>query len=94
MSSTSRKAYSQPWTTSEEIALCKAWCDVSESGTTTLNFKGFWSAILACFENEMGENIRHHRPQMETIDQLELQGQHLQRKKVTQCSMPRVHHFI
>ncbi|GJX32307.1 putative zinc finger, CCHC-type containing protein [Tanacetum coccineum] len=81
MSSTSRKAYSQPWTTSEEIALCKAWCDVSESGTTTLNFKGFWSAILACFENEMGENIRHHRPQMETIDQLELQGQHLQRKK-------------
>ncbi|GJX50458.1 hypothetical protein Tco_0277303 [Tanacetum coccineum] len=60
MSFTSRKAYSQPWTTAEEIALCKAWCDVSESRTTTLNFKGFWSEVLACFENEMGEKIRRY----------------------------------
>ncbi|GKA18369.1 hypothetical protein Tco_0698284 [Tanacetum coccineum] len=60
MSSTSQKAYSQPWTTAEVIALCKAWCDVSENRANTLNFKGFWSEVLACFENEMGEKIRRY----------------------------------
>ncbi|GKB83483.1 hypothetical protein Tco_0950378 [Tanacetum coccineum] len=44
----------------EEIALCNAWCDVLESRTTTLNFKGFWSEFLACFENEIGEKIRRY----------------------------------
>ncbi|GJV36215.1 hypothetical protein Tco_1408692 [Tanacetum coccineum] len=53
---------SQPWTTAEEIVLCKVWCDVSVNiaNTNTLNFKGFWSEVLACFENEMRENIRRY----------------------------------
>ncbi|GJU92294.1 hypothetical protein Tco_1304717 [Tanacetum coccineum] len=44
----------------EEIALCKAWCDVSENRANTLNFEGFWSEVLACFENEMGEKIQRY----------------------------------
>ncbi|GJU03459.1 hypothetical protein Tco_1113797 [Tanacetum coccineum] len=60
MSFTSRKTSSLPWTTSEEIALCKAWCDVSVNKVNTLNLKGFWSEVLACFENEMGEKIRRY----------------------------------
>ncbi|GJQ90606.1 hypothetical protein Tco_0001745 [Tanacetum coccineum] len=57
MSSTSR-----PWRTAQEIALCKACCDVSENKANTLNLKGFWfwSEVLACFENEMGEKIRRY----------------------------------
>ncbi|GJY52624.1 hypothetical protein Tco_0443471 [Tanacetum coccineum] len=51
---------SQPWTTAEEIALCKAWCDVSVNRANTLDFKGFWLQVLACFENEMGQNIRRY----------------------------------
>ncbi|GJX24746.1 hypothetical protein Tco_0231042 [Tanacetum coccineum] len=60
MSSTSRKASSQPWTTAKVIALCKAWCDVSENRGNTMNLKEFWSEVLACFENEMGERIRRY----------------------------------
>ncbi|GJS52874.1 hypothetical protein Tco_0626236 [Tanacetum coccineum] len=33
---------------------------MGESRTTTLNFKAFWSEVLACFENAMGEKIRRY----------------------------------
>nr|GEU63383.1 protein GLE1 isoform X2 [Tanacetum cinerariifolium] len=55
-----RMASSQPWTTTEEIVLCKAWCNLSENRENTMNLKGFWSEVLACFENEMGEKIRRY----------------------------------
>nr|GEX54458.1 hypothetical protein [Tanacetum cinerariifolium] len=58
MSSTSRKAYSQPWTTAEEIALCKAWCDVLESRTTTLNFKGFGQRFLLALRTKWGRIVK------------------------------------
>ncbi|GKD17563.1 hypothetical protein Tco_1206721 [Tanacetum coccineum] len=51
---------SQPWTTTEEITLCKAWCDVTENNVTgnAMEMRGFWSEVVAYFEKEMGENIR------------------------------------
>ncbi|GJV29989.1 hypothetical protein Tco_1386437 [Tanacetum coccineum] len=50
---------SQPWTTTEEIMLCKAWCSVTENYVTRDAIKrGFWSEVVAYFEKEMGENIR------------------------------------
>ncbi|GKG38489.1 hypothetical protein Tco_0460201, partial [Tanacetum coccineum] len=51
---------SQPWTTTEEIALCKAWYDVTENNVTGDNMKmrGFWSDVVAYFEREMEKNIR------------------------------------
>nr|GEY05475.1 hypothetical protein [Tanacetum cinerariifolium] len=60
MSSKSRKASSQPWTTTEEIALCKVWCDVSINRANTMNLKEFWSEVLSYFENETGEKIQRY----------------------------------
>nr|GFA19508.1 RNA-directed DNA polymerase, eukaryota [Tanacetum cinerariifolium] len=48
------------WIRFQDIALCKAWCDVSENKANTLNFKGFWSEVLACFEKETGKKIRRY----------------------------------
>ncbi|GKD37790.1 hypothetical protein Tco_1257997 [Tanacetum coccineum] len=60
VSSLSVEASSQPWTIAEEIALCKAWCDVTENNVTgdAMKMRRFWSEVVACFEKEMGENIR------------------------------------
>ncbi|GJV10487.1 hypothetical protein Tco_1352028 [Tanacetum coccineum] len=50
---------SQPWTTAEEITLCKAWCNVTVNYVTRDAMKrGFWSEVVAYFEKGTGENIR------------------------------------
>ncbi|GKF07666.1 hypothetical protein Tco_0041890 [Tanacetum coccineum] len=51
---------SQPWTTTEEITLCTAWCDVSDNKANTMNLKWFWSEVFAFFENETGKKIRRY----------------------------------
>ncbi|GKB74726.1 hypothetical protein Tco_0936138 [Tanacetum coccineum] len=45
---------SQPWTTTEEIALCKAWCEAMENYDTRDMKKGFWLEVFANFQKEMG----------------------------------------
>ncbi|GJV08410.1 hypothetical protein Tco_1346066 [Tanacetum coccineum] len=57
---TDNQVSSQPWTTAEEIALCKAWCDVTENNVTgdKMNMRGFWSEVVAYFEKEMEKNIQ------------------------------------
>ncbi|GKE11470.1 hypothetical protein Tco_1415021 [Tanacetum coccineum] len=42
----------------EEIALCKAWCDVSENNIAGngMKTKGFWDAVIKYFENETGSS--------------------------------------
>ncbi|GKF83952.1 hypothetical protein Tco_0248850 [Tanacetum coccineum] len=44
------------WTTAEEIALCQAWCDVSENSEkeNNMKMKGFWEAVIKYFEKETG----------------------------------------
>ncbi|GJY86287.1 hypothetical protein Tco_0500313, partial [Tanacetum coccineum] len=44
------------WTTAEEIALCKGWCDVLENyeKENGMKTKGFWDAIINYFTNETG----------------------------------------
>ncbi|GJY67850.1 hypothetical protein Tco_0470832 [Tanacetum coccineum] len=51
------KETSKPWTTKEEIALCKGWCDVSENsvGGNTMKNRGFWVEVIAYFEKETDE---------------------------------------
>nr|GEY66897.1 hypothetical protein [Tanacetum cinerariifolium] len=43
-------------TVKEEIALCQAWCDVSDNNIVGNNMKtkGFWDAIITYFENKTG----------------------------------------
>nr|GEY26204.1 hypothetical protein [Tanacetum cinerariifolium] len=51
------KAYvPEPWTTTEEIALCKAWCEAMD------NYKrfGFWEVVFENFKKEMRETIRKY----------------------------------
>nr|GFC15909.1 hypothetical protein [Tanacetum cinerariifolium] len=49
----------QPWTTSKEITLCTAWCNVTENYVTRDAMKRvFWSEVFAYFEKEIGENIQ------------------------------------
>ncbi|GJZ58561.1 hypothetical protein Tco_0614055 [Tanacetum coccineum] len=45
---------SQPWTTTEEITLCKAWCEAMENYGTGDMKKGFWLEVFANFQKEMG----------------------------------------
>ncbi|GJW96169.1 hypothetical protein Tco_0177977 [Tanacetum coccineum] len=46
---------SQPWTTTEEITLCTAWCNAMDNYDTRDSMKrGFWSEVFANFEKEMG----------------------------------------
>ncbi|GKE05830.1 hypothetical protein Tco_1397848, partial [Tanacetum coccineum] len=44
------------WTKAEEIALCQAWCDVSENSEkrNSMKAKGFWEAVINYFEKEIG----------------------------------------
>nr|GEW92326.1 hypothetical protein [Tanacetum cinerariifolium] len=42
------------WTTAEEIALCKAWCDVSKNRVNTLNLKGFGKRFLLALRMKWG----------------------------------------
>ncbi|GKC14660.1 hypothetical protein Tco_1011442 [Tanacetum coccineum] len=44
------------WTVAEEIALCQAWCDVSENNIAgnSMKTRGFWDAVITYFEKETG----------------------------------------
>ncbi|GJZ36327.1 hypothetical protein Tco_0582518 [Tanacetum coccineum] len=46
------------WTVEEEIALCQAWCDVSENNVVgnSMKTKGFWDAVITYFEKEIGSS--------------------------------------
>ncbi|GJU36788.1 hypothetical protein Tco_1185142 [Tanacetum coccineum] len=45
----------EPWTTTEEIALCKAWCEAMKNYTTRDMRTGFWfKNALAEFQNGYG----------------------------------------
>nr|GEW11189.1 hypothetical protein [Tanacetum cinerariifolium] len=44
----------EPWTTTEEIALCKAWCETMENYGTRDMKTGFWSEVFANFQKEIG----------------------------------------
>ncbi|GJY05697.1 hypothetical protein Tco_0371637 [Tanacetum coccineum] len=50
------KELPKDWTTAEEIALCQAWCYVSENSEkgNGMKAKGFWEAVIKCFEKETG----------------------------------------
>ncbi|GKE64953.1 hypothetical protein Tco_1519114 [Tanacetum coccineum] len=45
---------SQPWTTTEEITLCTAWCKAMENYCIRDMKKGFGLEVFANFEKEMG----------------------------------------
>nr|GEY64663.1 hypothetical protein [Tanacetum cinerariifolium] len=49
---------SQPWTTTEDIALCKAWCEAMENYNVEDMRTGFWKVVFDNFQKEMGETIR------------------------------------
>ncbi|GKG30145.1 hypothetical protein Tco_0420043, partial [Tanacetum coccineum] len=55
---TENKELSKPWTIAEEVALCQAWCDVSENSITgnAMKSKGFWLKVIEYFEKETGSN--------------------------------------
>ncbi|GJS47115.1 hypothetical protein Tco_0597236 [Tanacetum coccineum] len=44
------------WTMAEEIALCQAWCDVSENSEkeNSMKAKRFWDAVIKYFKKESG----------------------------------------
>ncbi|GJS80066.1 RNA-directed DNA polymerase, eukaryota, reverse transcriptase zinc-binding domain protein [Tanacetum coccineum] len=44
------------WTKAEEIALCQAWCDVSENSEkeNSMKAKGFWEVVINYFKKETG----------------------------------------
>ncbi|GJZ42035.1 hypothetical protein Tco_0588921 [Tanacetum coccineum] len=43
-----------------EIALCKAMCDVTDDNIIrySMKMRGFWSKVVAYFEKDMGEDIQ------------------------------------
>ncbi|GJX77956.1 hypothetical protein Tco_0324767 [Tanacetum coccineum] len=51
---------SKPWITMEEVALYKAWIDVSENNIrgNAMKRRGFWFAVLDYFGKEMREHVR------------------------------------
>ncbi|GKB32517.1 hypothetical protein Tco_0871918 [Tanacetum coccineum] len=53
---TREKEPPKDWTKAKEIALCQAWCDVSENSEKGNNMKakGFWEAVINYFEKETG----------------------------------------
>ena len=51
---------SQPWTTTEDIALCKAWCEANENYNAGDKRIGFWEVVYDQFKKEMGETIRKY----------------------------------
>ncbi|GJT49016.1 hypothetical protein Tco_0975173 [Tanacetum coccineum] len=44
------------WTMAKEIALCQAWCDVSENNIArnSMKTRGFWDAVIMYFVKEIG----------------------------------------
>ncbi|GKE94425.1 hypothetical protein Tco_1579280, partial [Tanacetum coccineum] len=55
---TLNKESSKPWTIEEEVALCQAWCDVSENDITgnAVTSREFWLKVTEYFEKETGSN--------------------------------------
>nr|GEX37066.1 hypothetical protein [Tanacetum cinerariifolium] len=53
---TKEKEPPKDWTTAEEIALCRAWCDVSKNTEkgNGMKAKGFWNEFIKYFEKETG----------------------------------------
>ncbi|GKB79938.1 hypothetical protein Tco_0946833 [Tanacetum coccineum] len=51
---------SKPWITMKEVALYKAWIDVSENNIrgNAMKTRGFWFAVLDYFGKEMREHVR------------------------------------
>nr|GEX55789.1 hypothetical protein [Tanacetum cinerariifolium] len=54
MNDAKEKEASKDWTKAEEIALCQAWCDVSENSKkgNSMKAKGFWKAVINYFKKE------------------------------------------
>ncbi|GJW92353.1 hypothetical protein Tco_0169906 [Tanacetum coccineum] len=51
----------RPWTTAEEITLCRAWCNAMEMyGSGDITKKGFWEDVFDNFEKDMGGIIREY----------------------------------
>ncbi|GKB72229.1 hypothetical protein Tco_0933641, partial [Tanacetum coccineum] len=50
----------RPWTTTEEIVLCKAWCEAMENYNARDKITGFWEVVFDNFKKEMGETIRKY----------------------------------
>ncbi|GJS64578.1 hypothetical protein Tco_0679142 [Tanacetum coccineum] len=50
----------EPWTTTEEIALCKAWCEAMENYNAGDMITGFWFKVFDNFKKEIGETIRKY----------------------------------
>nr|GEW17230.1 ABC transporter G family member 7 isoform X2 [Tanacetum cinerariifolium] len=53
------KEPAKDWTKAEEIALCQAWCDVSENSEkrNSMKVKGFCEAVINYFKKETGSTI-------------------------------------
>ncbi|GKD18849.1 hypothetical protein Tco_1208007 [Tanacetum coccineum] len=50
----------EPWTITEEIVMCKAWCEAIENYNAGDMRTGFWSIVFANFQKEMGVTIRRY----------------------------------
>ena len=52
----------EPWSSEEEIALCKAWINVYEHiiEGNAKKAQGFWTKVLTYFENEMKESKKRN----------------------------------
>nr|GEV22759.1 hypothetical protein [Tanacetum cinerariifolium] len=50
----------ESWTTTEEIALCKAWCEAMGNYIVEYKRSGFWEVVFENFKKEMGETIRKY----------------------------------
>nr|GEX06055.1 hypothetical protein [Tanacetum cinerariifolium] len=48
----------EPWTTTQEIVLCKAWCEALENYNAGDMRTTFWSVVFANFQKEMEEIIQ------------------------------------
>nr|GEY72606.1 hypothetical protein [Tanacetum cinerariifolium] len=51
---------SRPWTTTEEIALCKVWCEAMDNYIVEYKRSGFWEVVFENFKKEMRETIRKY----------------------------------
>ncbi|GJT31487.1 hypothetical protein Tco_0911762 [Tanacetum coccineum] len=54
------KESAKPWTIAKEVALCQAWCDVSENDIigNVMKSRGFWLKFIDYFEKETGSQSR------------------------------------
>ncbi|GJV91042.1 hypothetical protein Tco_1538855 [Tanacetum coccineum] len=54
----------RPWTTTEEIALCKAWCEAMENYNARDKRTGFWEVVFDNFKKEMGRLFENTIPSL------------------------------